>query len=140
VSVHFLSLLRSIFVTKILKERLSIEFIDEITVIRLLDKEIHQVFCEVDDVEAVSQLIDSLVQKARPKLLLLDFSEVVFMASFMQAYLLGLQKRLRRRGGQLKMCAMKEQVEESFQITNLHRLFAIYPDEQSAIEAFDDGR
>jgi anti-anti-sigma factor len=127
-------------VTKIVKERLAIEFIDEITIVRLLDKEIHQGFCEVDDVEAVSKQIDALVQSARPKLLLLDFSEVEFMASFMQGFLLELQKRLRRAGGRLKLCGLREYVELSFRITNLYQKFSIHPDERSALDDFDAGR
>jgi hypothetical protein len=85
-------LFRSFFVIRIQKERLSIEFVDEITIVRLLDKEIHQVFCEADDAEAVSKQIATLVRSARPRYLLLDLSEVEFMASFMQAFLIELQK------------------------------------------------
>jgi hypothetical protein len=35
---------------------------------------------------------------------------------------------------------MREYVELSFRITNLYQLFAIHPDERSALEAFDAGR
>jgi anti-anti-sigma factor len=134
------SVLRSILVIKIRKERLTVEFIDEITIIRLLDREIHQVFCAQDDVEVVSNQIESIVRSARPKHLLLDFSEVEFMASFMQNFLLTLQRNLRRDGGRLKLCGMREHVEESFHITGLWRHFAIHPDERSALDAFDAGR
>jgi anti-anti-sigma factor len=127
-------------VTKIQKERLCIEFVDEITIVRLLDREIHQVFCEADDAEAVSRQVDALVRSARPKYLLLDLSEVEFMATFMQAFLIELQSKLRRNGGRLKLCGLREYVELSFRITNLYQLFAIYPDERSALEAFDAGR
>jgi anti-anti-sigma factor len=132
--------LRSILVTKIQKERLTVEFIDDITIVRLLDREIHQGFCEADDVEAISKQIDSLVQSARPKYLLLELSDVEFMASYMQAFLLDLQRKLRRTGARLKLCGMREHVEQSFRITNLYRMFAIHPDERSALDAFDAGR
>ena len=125
--------------TKIQKDRLCIEFVDEITVIRLLDREIHQGFCELDDAEAVSRQIDDLVRSVRPKYLLLDLSEVEYMATFMQGFLIELQSRLRRSGGRLKLCGLREYVELSFRITNLYQLFAIYPDERSAFEAFDAG-
>jgi stage II sporulation protein AA (anti-sigma F factor antagonist) len=126
--------------TKIQKERLTIEFIDEITIVRLLDREIHQVFCGPDDVEAIGKQIESLIRSARPKHLLLDLSDVEFMASFMQASLLTLQKKLRRAGGRLKLCGMRGQVELSFRITGLSQMFAIHPDERSALDAFDAGR
>ena len=125
--------------TKIQKERLAIEFVDEITIVRLLDREIHQSFCEADDVEAIGQQINALVHSARPKYLLLDLSEVEFMASFMQAFLLELQKRLRRTGGRLKLSGLREYVELSFRLTGLYQLFAIHPDERSALDAFDMG-
>jgi anti-anti-sigma factor len=127
-------------VSQIVKERFAVEFIDDITIVRLLDREIHQGFCVADDVEAICQQIEALIQSARPKYFLLDLSEVEFMASFMQAVLLDLQKKLRRHGGRLKICGMREHVEQSFRLTNLYRMFAVHPDERSALDAFDAGR
>ena len=117
-------------------KRLTLEFVEDVTVIEFLDDVISQVFCESDDVQAIGDQLDHLVETVRAKRLLLDFSRVEFIASFMQAYLLGLKKRLEKLGGRLILCSMTEQVDQSFRITGLYRVFEIHPDQVSAFEAF----
>jgi anti-anti-sigma factor len=115
-------------------DRLAIEFVEDFTIIEFLDEEISQVFCVSDDVQEIGSQIDQLVESLRPRRLLLDFARVEFMASFMQAYLLGLQKRLERAGGRLILCGLTDQVDQSFRITNLHRVFEILSNRNAALD------
>ena len=117
--------------------RLAVEFVDDITIIEFLDEEISQVFCESDDVQAIGGQLDQIVESVRPKRLLLDFSRVEYMATFMQAYLIGLKRRLEKAGGRLIICGFTEQVDQSFRITKLHELFEIHPGQVTALDAFD---
>ena len=121
-------------------KRLSVEFVDDFTIVEFLDDVISQVFCETDDVQAIGGQLDHIVESFRPKRLLLDFSRVEFMASFMQAYLLGLKKRLEEAGGRLVLCGLTEHVAQSFRITRLDREFEIHPDQPSALDAPVPGR
>jgi anti-anti-sigma factor len=115
--------------------RLEVEFIDDFTIVEFLDDEISQVFGELDDVQAVGAQVDRIVDSIRPKRLVLDFSRVEFMASFMQAYLLNLQTRLKKAGGRLMLCGLTEQVAQSFRITRLCREFEIHPDRSTALKS-----
>jgi anti-anti-sigma factor len=114
--------------------RLAVDFVEDFTIIEFLDEEISQVFCVSDDVQEIGSQVDRLVESLRPKKLLLDFARVEFMASFMQAFVVGLKKRLERAGGRLVLCGMTDQVDQSFRITNLHRVFEVYLDRDEALE------
>jgi len=120
--------------------RLAVEILDEVMIVRLLDQDIGQGFCEPDDVGAIGEQLDRLVASSRPKALLLDLSEVEYMASMMQAMFLQVQKKLGKSGGRLKLCCLGKHVALSFHVTGLDKLFSIHPDEQSALDAFDSGR
>jgi len=121
-------------------QRLAVEILDEVMIVRLLDQEIGQGFCEPDDVGAIGEKLDRLVESSRPKAFLVDFSEVAYIASMMQAMLLQVQKKVRKSGGQLRLCGLGKHVALSFRVTGLDKMFAIHPDEQSALDAFDSGR
>ena len=120
--------------------RFAIEVLDEVMIVRLLDQEIGQGFCEPDDVGAIGEKLERLVDSSRPKALLVDFSEVEYIASMMQAMLLQVQKKVRKSGGQLRLCCLGKHVSLSFRVTGLDKLFAIHPDEQAALDAFESGR
>lgn len=126
--------------TGIKTHRFAVEVLDEVMIVRLLDQEIDQGFCVPDDVGAIGEELERLVDSSRPKALLVDFSEVEYIASMMQAMLLHVQKKLRKSGGQLRLCGLGKHVALSFRVTGLERMFAIHPDEQAALEAFDAGR
>lgn len=68
--------------------------------------------------------------------LLLNFSGVGFLSSSVLGKLITLNKRMKAKGGQLKLCEMKPEIYELFSLTNLTKIFDIRGDETSGLMAF----
>lgn len=70
----------------------------------------------------------------RPQLIL-DFSQVRFLSSAAINKLIVMEKRMRARGGKLRLCRMKPAVRDLFGFTHLDSLFAIDEDLEDSIKA-----
>ena len=51
---------------------------------------------------------------------------------------ISLNKVLRKREGDLKLCALTPTVRSMFELTRLHRVFSLLADEEQAITSFED--
>ncbi len=124
--------------TEVRRPHLQVEHVEGVAIVHFLDHEIHQVFCESNDVEEIGQQLTELVEaEGRPRLVL-DLGEVEFMATALQAKLLTLGERLRRRGGVLMLCSLRPHVARSFRITGLYKRFAIVENLHVALDALAD--
>jgi anti-sigma B factor antagonist len=65
-----------------------------------------------------------------------DFDRVAYLSSSALGMLIGLQRRVLQRKGQMKLAGIDPEVMEVFRITKLDTVFDIYKDEPSAVEAF----
>ncbi len=68
--------------------------------------------------------------------IVLDMSDVEFIDSSMIGALVGLLRRVREVGGELKLAALTPDVETIFELTRLQRVFPIYPSVDSSLEDF----
>ena len=66
----------------------------------------------------------------------LNFSTVDFIGSVALGKLITLDRKVKARGGMLKLSNIRPQVYERFKICRLDRLFDIYADEADALAAF----
>jgi anti-sigma B factor antagonist len=66
----------------------------------------------------------------------LDMSQVEFIDSSIIGALVGLLRRVRAAGGDVKLAAVTPEVEMIFEVTRLHRVFRILPSVAGAIEDF----
>ncbi|MBC8160054.1 MAG: anti-sigma factor antagonist [Roseiflexaceae bacterium] len=67
---------------------------------------------------------------------LLDLSEVSFMSSSGLRALLLLRKDLLAHGGELRLCGLREHVQEVFALTGFTQVFAIHLSREDALAAF----
>jgi anti-sigma B factor antagonist len=65
----------------------------------------------------------------------LDLSEATFVDSMTLGVLLGAMKRLRARGGQLRLVVPQAEIRRIFEITLLDRVFPLYGTRQEALAA-----
>ena len=119
------------------RQHLQVEMIDGVAVVRFLGKEIREVFGEHADVQEIGDELYSLVDQKNQTRLLLEFSEVQYMASYMLGKLVGLKRKVQKAGGQLKLCRLNPPITEIFRVSGLDRVFDIYADEHSALDAFE---
>jgi anti-anti-sigma factor len=91
---------------------------------------------EEEPIEALARLLLAEVQKvpARP-LLVLDFSQTVYMGSRVLEVLFRTWKRLKERKGRMVLCSVQPFCGEVLEITHLDRIWDILPDRDSAIKA-----
>jgi anti-sigma B factor antagonist len=50
--------------------------------------------------------------------------------------LIGLLKKVRSGDGVLKLCSLREPIQEIFQVMRLDKIFEIFPEQQAALESF----
>ena len=104
----------------------------EVTVVRLANPETQQrlVTSELGD-----ELID-LIQRERPEKLLIDFERVSYCSSEVIGGLIRAWKQVSANGGQTKFCSIHGDIYKVLEVSQLLRIFEIYPSAEEAIAAF----
>lgn len=85
-----------------------------------------------------AQKVESCVNKLHPQCqdLVLDVADVNFIDSSGLGTLVRLAARVRRSGGDLKLCAAPPPVQRLLQLTNLLQVFDVHESEVDAVSAF----
>jgi anti-anti-sigma factor len=112
--------------TAVLYPHLSVEHGDGITIARLRDREIWDVYGEAGNIPAIAEELLGLVEDGGAKSLLVDLSDVEHMCTAMLGEFLRLKRRIEEVHGQLILCGLTAPlVREVFRITCLDRHFVI---------------
>ena len=111
--------------------RLRLSVNGNVTIIELLDRKILD---GVNIFQIGEQLTTLTAQAGQPKFVL-DFGNVAHLSSSALGILITLSKRVREKGGQLRLCGIQPALLEVFTITRLNEIFQILPTRQEAIES-----
>lgn len=87
-------------------------------------------------IEGIARELFDLAAQEDCTNLLLNFTGVGFLSSSVLGKLITLNKRMKAKGGQLKLCEMKPEILELFTLTNLTKIFDIRDDETAGMMAF----
>lgn len=90
---------------------------------------------------AAAQAVQNAVQGAMRtggRWIVVDLADATFLSSSGLRSLLLMARDLRKRGGDLRLCALKPQVAEVFRLTGFDNIFALYPSRQEAAASFPD--
>lgn len=90
------------------------------------------------DAAGISKIEDAFgaaVNDHRGKVLV-DMSSVAFVASLALRLLLNALKESKQQGGDLRLSGLQPQIMEIFRKSRFDTLFTIYPDRETALEAF----
>lgn len=82
------------------------------------------------------EFIDILEKESKD--ILINFKNLDFISSLVLAATVFFLKLTKDKGGKLKFCELKNKVKEVFEITNLDKVFDIYPTESAALAAFHE--
>jgi anti-sigma B factor antagonist len=82
-------------------------------------------------VEEIEKLVDAGLTK-----LIVDCAKLSYISSYGLGVLLRLHKRISKRGGDVKICAVSGIVPQALHITKIDQFFQIYPDTNRARLAF----
>lgn len=102
-----------------------------ITVIRPGDERLTAV-----NAKAFKEDVVALVDKGASTLVV-DFKDVTFLDSSGLGALVGVLKKIGNRG-ELAVCSLNSDVEQMFRICRMDRVFTIYPDSRSAVQAITE--
>ncbi len=111
--------------------RLSVTKDDDVTIVVLTDRKILD---EVNIMQIGEQLSALAVGAGKPRMVL-DFGNVAHMSSSALGVLITLNKRVRERKGELRLCNIQPAIYEIFVITRLNEIFQICPTRQEAIDS-----
>jgi anti-sigma B factor antagonist len=114
------------------RRRLELEEVGDVTVVSFVDKKI----LDEQNIQIIGEQLFDLVDNQGKKKLLLNFANVEFLSSAALGKLITLNKKAQAAGGKLAMCSIVKEIYEVFAITKLDKLFKIYKDEQTALQAF----
>jgi anti-sigma B factor antagonist len=114
------------------QQRLDVSEVGDVTVVHFRDQRI------IEDlgIQEMGQELFHLVEGENRKKLLLNFSSVSFMSSAALGKLITLDKKVKGKGGVLKLCSIRPEIYEVFAITRLDRLFDIRKDESDGLGSF----
>ena len=106
--------------------------VDGVSVVKLIDEKI----MDTDKVQTLNQELMSLADEPENKKILINLENVRFLSSAAISKLLVINKRLHGSGGVVKICNVRPEVREVFNITQLDQIFDIKDDHQEAIDSF----
>ena len=113
-------------------QRIEVSENGDVTVVRFVDRKI----IDEANIHQLGQELYSLVEQEKKRDVLLNFSAVEFLSSAALGKLINLEKKVKDRGGRLKLSNIRPEIFEVFAITKLNRIFDIKDDEAEAIAAF----
>ena len=103
-----------------------------ISIVRFIDKKI----VDSGNIEQLGEELNNLVLEEKRDAILLDFESVDFLSSAALNKLISLNNKVKSVQGRLKLCNLKGDIREVFNITNLNRVFDIRESVDDAIDAF----
>ena len=112
--------------------RIDVNIVDDVAVVRFVDSKI----LDEANIQEMGQELFHVVEDDGRQKVLLNFSNVQFLSSAALGKLITLDKKVKKAGGQLKLCNILSDIYEVFAITKLNRLFDIHEDETDALAAF----
>lgn len=104
---------------------------DDIIIIELTDRKI----LDEINITQIGEKLNSLVASSGEPKMVMDFASVSHMSSSALGMLITINKRVRERKGQLKLCNIQPAIYEVFVITRLNEIFDIYQSRDKAIES-----
>ncbi|GIX03173.1 MAG: hypothetical protein KatS3mg113_0179 [Planctomycetaceae bacterium] len=112
--------------------KLDIEQIGDVTVARFVDKKI----LDESNIQQIGNQMFALVEEDGRKRIILDFSNVEYLSSAALGKLITMDKKVKAAKGKLRLCGIRPEIYEVFEITRLNKVFDIKPDQDAALEGF----
>lgn len=112
--------------------RIGVSTNGDVTIVAFNDKKI----LDEASIQELGAELFGLVEQQQAGSVLLNFANVEFLSSAALGKLITLDRKVKAAKGRLKMCNIRPEIFEVFQITKLNKVFDIRKDEADAIKAF----
>jgi len=90
---------------------------------------------DVEEITHASARLRQYIQTNQPQRLVFDFQGVKFFSSQVLGLLLEARAHLRPHNGEVAITSLSPQLQRVFKITNLDKIFRLYPDLATAIQS-----
>ncbi len=90
---------------------------------------------DVEEIAGDSGQLRQYINKNHPQQIVFDFAGVKFFSSQVLGLLLEARAQLKSSNGRVVVCTLDPRLSRVFKITNLDRIFSLYPDRPSALDA-----
>ena len=114
------------------RRRIDVEDIGDVTVVKFIDKRI----LDEQNIQLIGEQMFELVDDEGNRKVLLNFANVEYLSIAALGKLITLNKKIRAVSGQLKLCNIRPEIKEVFEITKLNKVLQIYDEEETALESF----
>lgn len=114
------------------RRRIETEDVGDVTVVKFIDKRI----LDEQNIQLIGDQLVGLVDEDGKRKLLLNFANVEYLSSAALGKLITLNKKVKAVSGQLKLCNIKPEIYEVFEITKLNKVLQIMKTEENALESF----
>jgi len=108
------------------------EDVGDVAIVTFLKQEILTEAAVAD----VSKYLKGIVNSESRVKFIIDFTTVTYLTSAALGVLIGVQKRIAAKRGQLKLVGLAGDVREVFRITRLDQVFDIYRGCEAALDAY----
>jgi anti-sigma B factor antagonist len=112
--------------------RLDIEEVGDVTVAKFVDKKI----LDETNIQIIGNQMFGLVDEDGRKKIVLDFSNVEYLSSAALGKLITMDKKVKAAKGKLRLCSIRPEIYEVFEITRLNKIFDIRGTQEQALEGF----
>jgi len=89
------------------------------------------------EIDMVKKDFSGILEKDS-KDVILNFKNLDFISSLVLAAMVYLLKLTKDKGGKLKLCELRDKVNEVFKVTDLDKVLEIYPTESEALKSFNE--
>ncbi len=112
------------------QRRLDIEEIGGVTVAKFVDKKI----LDETNIQNIGNQLFALVDEDGRKKIVLDFSVVEYLSSAALGKLITMDKKVKAAKAKLRLCSIRPEIYEVFEITRLNKIFDIKATQEDALE------
>jgi anti-sigma B factor antagonist len=114
-------------------KHIAVEESQGVTVVKFVGS---QLMYEAAVVDEIGNELNRLLADRGYSKVVLDFGSVQYVGSVMLAKLATLERQAQAVHGQIKLCGLGPVLKDTFRIGQLDRVFDIYDDVKSAVDAF----
>lgn len=114
------------------QRRLDIEEIGNVSIAKFVDKKI----LDETNIQIIGNQMFGLVDEDERKKIVLDFSNVEYLSSAALGKLITMEKKVKAAKGKLRLCCIRPEIYDVFEITRLNKIFDIRGTQEQALEGF----
>lgn len=114
------------------QRRIDIEEVGDVTIAKFVDKKI----LDEANIQTIGSHLFALIDEDGRRKIILDFSIVEYLSSAALGKLIIMDKKAKAAKTKLRLCCIRPDIYEVFEITKLNKIFDIRATQEEALEGF----